>query len=260
MKKVWKLSNESLLVLALACTVFCQLFLILKFTGPINSILFLNLGFSDFMATVIDNAFAIISIILLGIYILKKNIYSMSFISLWLLLIPVSILFLHSSFGYTIMIGAHAARWMLPISLVFFTLKKNEIAESVLRIAIASTFVFHGLEAWWQHPNFADYIYTFFSYFNIEISSDTLVRNFLYIIAVADFLSAALIVLNNNRYALWYALIWGFITAFFRVFYYGDLGIVEFFIRAPHFLIPIYLLKLNYKFKFSPEENLAWQN
>ncbi len=119
------------------------------------------------------------------------------------------------------------------------------------KVVIAITFTCHGLYAAGIYPVPQKFIGMTIRVF--ECSKDTALV-FLKIAGWLDFVAATCLFIPNKnavKRGLWYMVIWGFITAFTRIysnFYYFDAWhslhqwAYAFFIRAPHFLLPLALL------------------
>lgn len=124
--------------------------------------------------------------------------------------------------------------------------KKNLLV--ILKILIALTFIGHGLYAIGYYPvpgYFVDMVIRIFN------CSESFARNFLLVAGALDFIIAIGIFLphkNIVKYCLYWAMIWGFATAFARVIgnFYPDFIIhslhqttYQMVFRLPHGLIPL---------------------
>ncbi len=115
-----------------------------------------------------------------------------------------------------------------------------------MKIAIALTFSSHALYAIGYYPVPGPFIEMTINIFHIESPS---AYQFLKLAGVMDFLVAIFIFVPKvSRFALIYAIIWGFLTSFARIWahFYIEMPwdslhqwIPEFLYRAPHFLIPL---------------------
>ena len=238
------------LFLALLLCVLSQAFFAFKFNSPINSVLFLDLDFSDKHATLIDQALACLAI--LFCFLGLKNPRFFIFSGLWLFTIALSKTILHSSFAYEIMVPAHASRFLLAFALAFSSKK-------VLRYGIGITFIAHGLEAWWENPIFMEYIYDFTSTFFQYDPSEKAVLFSLKVIAVVDIIVGAWALFSENKKLFFWLFFWGIITAFERVLYHNWVGWFEFFIRAPHYIVPLTIALWDLA-PLKLKEDLKWQN
>lgn len=125
-----------------------------------------------------------------------------------------------------------------------------------LSIAIAITFVSHGLYAFGYYPRPGHFVQMCISI--LGITEGTAVQ-FLYVAGVLDFLLAVLL-FSNRRYlvraAAIYAALWGLLTAIARVwsgFYLSDVWgsldqtVYETVYRLPHFIAPALLAWMTYR-------------
>lgn len=153
--------------------------------------------------------------------------------------------------GYLI---EHAAQVASPaLLLLFFSASFNEKRfRSILKWAVALTFIGHGLFAIGFHPvpgNFIDMIII-----HLTIS-ETSARMLLSVVGFLDIVAALAILFGNKTKAiLYYCIIWGFFTTVARLstgFLIGGLDdfslewLWKFAIRWSHFLLPLLLLHLN---------------
>ncbi len=206
--------------------------------------------------------FLLFSLIL--VLIIKK-------IPLWISkthLIISSILFLFLAFCYYLDKGfrigqfiEYSLQFCTPLFLLYYY--KNSIVEHhsskinrfilALKIATAFTFIGHGLFAIGYYPLPGHFIDMMIKGFHI---TQTTATQFLFIVGVLDILFAILLFIPNHKIqiiALYYIIIWGFLTALARVYsnFSFDLGwyslqqwLPEFLMRVPHFLVPLLLLFL----------------
>lgn len=141
-------------------------------------------------------------------------------------------------------------QWTTPIFLIFAIYKtQNTIAFRFwLKIAIALTFVGHGLYAFGYYPipgNFVQMVLDMFPLHNKEAAV------FLKVMGVLDFVFAIGIFLPFFwKFSIWYCIIWGFATAFARIFTNFDAfapmqslhqWLPETIYRLPHGGIPLML-------------------
>ncbi|MBK6902870.1 MAG: hypothetical protein IPH04_08675 [Saprospirales bacterium] len=136
-------------------------------------------------------------------------------------------------------------------------LVKGEInlsRERFIRWAIAVTFAGHGLYAVGFYPRPGHFTTMVINAFGIP---QDWANQLLWTAGILDFLAAVWILLPfpGRAIALWYCVIWGFLTSFARVwvnffpeFWTSSLHqwAFEFVYRAPHFLIPLALVVLSW--------------
>ena len=144
----------------------------------------------------------------------------------------------------------HAVRFVAPVALLVFVTGTGSYLklEWLLRIGIASTFIGHGLAAYWLKPGFVDLIVgtldTFLgSDWRLAEEREKLAIILLPWIGRMDFLLAFLILLPTKyrkTVALWMA-IWGFVTATSRLTAFGIERWPDLIIRAANWGIPLLL-------------------
>lgn len=113
----------------------------------------------------------------------------------------------------------------------------------ILRLSIAAVFIIHGLEAFWQHPQFIDFIIGSANIVSWEISELAAVRT-LVVIAAVDLAVAALVLVWPRTPLLFWLAFWGLVTALSRPLAYGFASYPEVLIRAPHVLAPFAVMTL----------------
>ncbi len=148
----------------------------------------------------------------------------------------------------------YALQFLTPLFL-YFTVKKGFVTSRLLfymKLAIAFTFVCHGLYAIGYYPRPGYFIEMTLNILNIE---EDLAIKFLSFAGIMDFIIGIGIFLPF-RYAKWiiiYAIIWGFFTTIARVWAYIELDyfietskqfIHESIYRVPHFVVPFVVYKL----------------
>ena len=158
----------------------------------------------------------------------------------------------------------HAVRFVAPVALLVFVTGTGSYLklEWLLRIGIASTFIGHGLAAYWLKPGFVDLIVgtldTFLgSDWRLAEEREKLAIILLPWIGRMDFLLAFLILLPTKyrkTVALWMA-IWGFVTATSRLTAFGIERWPDLIIRAANWGIPL-LLWWEMRAKIKSSKNL----
>ena len=147
----------------------------------------------------------------------------------------------------------HTIQWSSPLLLIYYL--KNGWTKRLflfMKIAIATTFAFHGIYALGIFPLPVHFMEMTMGIMNIDEAS---ARLFLTIAGVMDFMVAILIFLPRKfmQSALIYAIIWGLLTALARTVYLLDMGINETAVlqglpetiyRFSHFLVPLSLLMI----------------
>ena len=152
----------------------------------------------------------------------------------------------------------YAAQIVMPIW-VLYLLKKGPSGPLlfVAKGAIALTFLGHGLYAIGYFPVPGHFVYMTT---DILPLSDDGARQLLFIAGVLDLVAVgALFVPQVDRWALAYCVLWGFFTALARPVAYIEPGpvfwvsvhqsVYEFFVRIPHFILPLCVLWLGKRTK-----------
>lgn len=161
----------------------------------------------------------------------------------------------------------YACQWAAPLALVW-AVRSDEIPKGLInfiKIAIALTFLGHGLYALGYFPVPGNFVYMTT---NILGVGDSTAKTFLKIAGVLDMLIVTGIFFRKTQKPLlYYATFWGFLTAFARVvsgFNSNAVGhslsqwLHESVMRFPHGLLPLFLvlvLGLSIRHLKSEEEN-----
>lgn len=147
----------------------------------------------------------------------------------------------------------YAAQIAMPVLVVFLLHKGvNRRWLLVAKGAIALTFIGHGLYALGYFPVPGHFVYMTTAILGV---SDSGARDFLFVIGVLDLVAVVLLFVPKfDTYALLYCILWGFLTALARPVAYIQPGPVfwisvhqslyEFFVRLPHFILPLCTLLL----------------
>ena len=147
----------------------------------------------------------------------------------------------------------YAAQIAMPVLMVFLLHKGvNRRWLFVAKVAIALTFIGHGLYALGYFPVPGHFVYMTTAILGV---SDSGARDLLFVAGVLDLVAVVfLFVPKIDKYALMYCILWGFLTALARpvayiqpgpVFWIGlHQSVYEFFVRLPHFMLPLCTLWL----------------
>jgi hypothetical protein len=146
-------------------------------------------------------------------------------------------------------VPAHAARYLTPLAAILLAGKAladddagrgwRMAAEWCLRIGLSVVFIVHGLEALNLHPGFVDLIIgSGYNLGGLRISESAASLQ-LQVIGIVDLGVAAAILLRVPRALLWWAAIWGAVTAFSRMTAFGWGAYPEVLVRASHILGPV---------------------
>lgn len=168
-------------------------------------------------------------------------------------LIVLAILLTKEKFYHAAQFFEHSIQFGLPFILIlaYSTSSLKQKLPFILKILIAVTFFSHGLYAFGFYPvpgKFVDMVIQIFG------CSESFAITFLYIAGILDFILAVLLFVPKvEKYALWYAIIWGTLTALARIVanFYMDFPIAsihqnlhESMYRLPHGLVPLLVVLL----------------
>ncbi len=137
--------------------------------------------------------------------------------------------------------ATQSARIAAPLGLLLLVSKTHvSSAIAILRWAAAITFIAHGTEAALKHPFFVDLlISTSQNYLGLRMSEPT-AEWLLELIALADFVVAVAVVTTRWRWAGWWMVFWGGLTASSRVLVFGlSAGWFQTLTRTPHLGVPL---------------------
>jgi len=172
-------------------------------------------------------------------------------------LLLLTLLLTKEKFFHTAQFFEHSIQFGLPFILLYRYSKNVNFNKFIfiIKILIALTFFSHGLYAFGFYPvpgKFIDMVIRIFGF------SEATAIVFLYIAGILDFILAILIFIPKTQmYALWYAVIWGLLTALARIVanFYLDFplqsihqNLYEVLYRIPHGLTPLLVIFLIKKF------------
>jgi hypothetical protein len=137
-----------------------------------------------------------------------------------------------------------ALRYMPPVALCFYGYGHYKWGTRLLIVATSFTFAAHGMKALWGEPVYVDYLLVFFEHIKCSITP-SIALCILHIIGTIDIaLSHHLCFFKSARvpWVLRYMFFWGLVTALVRGDYAGFSAWHEVLLRAPHALVPLFLL------------------
>jgi hypothetical protein len=143
-------------------------------------------------------------------------------------------------------------QWMSPFLLIYLSWSRHRAARFSFftKLAIALTFIGHGLYAWGFYPVPGDFQQMMLNGFGLNNAQALL---FLKLAGFLDFLAAGLLFFpygKLQKIGLLYIIIWGFLTAAARIWTHLELNsaadiflywLPEFGVRTVHFLVPLAL-------------------
>jgi hypothetical protein len=158
----------------------------------------------------------------------------------------------------------HSAQLIFPLIFLWSYQRKTRLVNVLGSIAIAVTYICHGLYAYGYYPqpgHFVDMMII-----GLGMTED-FARNVLVSIGIIDFVFAIIVILGVFikqyfdtkswlivllKINLWYGIVWGLLTSIARVYtsyvdgmllHWADQYFLEFLVRIPHFALPYFLLK-----------------
>ncbi len=209
----------------------------------------------DAIQTIIRaNGFLYLIAAICALYIKKLNTKWIR-LPLWLgsiSLVILTVLLTKEKFYHVAQFFEHSIQFGLPFVLLYSYKNNNEEKLIlILKVLVAVTFFSHGLYAFGFYPVPGKFVDMVIQIFGFKESTAII---FLYIAGILDFILAVLIFVPRiTVYALWYAVIWGLLTAFARIVanFYLDFplnsihqNLYETLYRIPHGLAPFVLLIL----------------
>ncbi len=156
----------------------------------------------------------------------------------------------------------YASQLLMPVLAYFILFKNRQIFSMTLwiKIAIALTFIGHGLYAIGYHPQPGHFVDMFLNVFGI---SEPMAKNLLYLAGVLDMIAAiALFIPGIELWAIWYVFFWAGATTCARLlahidfnffFYSMNQWLFEFLIRIPHIALPLLLLIWKHNSNSTPQ-------
>ncbi len=153
--------------------------------------------------------------------------------------------YLGGSYASGIAPFAHSMRYGWPIAFLILLYEPQAsrlalIGWRLLLGIIGITFIAHGIEALLHHPKFIDYLIVTSDRLTAWRFNEAVARALLWCIGTVDILVALWLFWRPNRAVLWYMGGWGLITAAARITYAGWNGVPDFFLRAPHYMLPFF--------------------
>ncbi len=166
-------------------------------------------------------------------------------------LIVLSALYYKEQFFFIGQLLEYTLQWSFPLFLLAFVKAGNQITAKAffgLKVAIALTFVCHGLYAVGYYPVPGQFVTMTMNILGLDNQG---ARLFLKIAGLLDFVASALLFApwkGTQKAALFYCAVWGLATSFARVgafVYWADLfhglhqWLAETLYRFPHFAGPV---------------------
>lgn len=218
-----------------------------RFPTPINSVVFLELGFEERVATLVDTLLAgLLAILALAVLGRPRGPALVAVATIFLAWAGAEA-WTHSDPVGRMAVPAHAVRWCAPLGLLFLLVPEGRralVGEWFLRLGVAATFAVHGWEALRHHPPFLDLVLGGARRFELVEPlglTEARAREVLTVIGWLDVaVATGVLVLRSRLLAAWMAL-WGLVTAASRWLELGDDGLLQAFLRTMNGATPLAL-------------------
>ncbi len=186
------------------------------------------------------------------LFVSKKRWYLRSFLFVGFgLLIIIALIIFYNNINRTGMLIEYALQTVTPL-LLYLYLKNEKITPVFVWIALiatAFTFIGHGMYASGYYPVPGPFMDMTIGILGVDNAT---AKQILYVAGILDYIVAIGIFIPIVRIpSLYWAFIWGFVTAlarlwnniyWFNIDYHLHQWVWEFFIRIPHFSIPLLLI------------------
>lgn len=220
--RVERLKQLASLLLVIQCTGL--LLTVLRDGSSIGSVLFMHVQTGEAWAMGVDRAGAAFVLAIAAASVFGRLTVGLPAVAGWFALIAACHTYDGGAPFSDWSVGAHATRIALPLCALALWRDEGRPGMDrsalgwMLRIAIASTFAIHGMEAISGHPRFIDYLLTADRKLLGLGLLQSDVMPMLYVIGAVDIAAAAAVLTGRDfRVVLAYAAIWGLITAAARV-------------------------------------------
>jgi hypothetical protein len=230
-------------------------------TTSINSILFLNLNLSDSFATYFDKISAFVLLGSFLAFLITKRATLLLIPTLYAIALPVCQTILHSSFAYEYSLLSNGARIGLPLALyLFYKGEQSWTFEKrfIIRVAIAMTFLGHGIEALMEHPKFIDFLIESSAiFFGYDLTEGSAIQ-MLALIGAADIVFAISGLIKPRVWIFTWMAAWGMVTAICRVVYFQWDGVFPMLLRSAHWALPVIVLLMILEKRKATEPWKVW--
>ena len=211
--------------------------------------------------------FAITAILLILSLKKKVKVLQISLLLSSIFLVLLTLLMWKEKFYQIGQLIEYSSQVLCPILLILWLFKNKNPQKftMLIKIAVAMTFIGHGLYAFGYHPQPGHFVDMMITVFPLQESDARLALKF---IGVLDFIAAIAIFFPKTfKVSIWYIIIWALLTSFARIvanidftFIWQSLNqwIFEVLIRVPHFVLPIILFLMWNKEKQEQNKELIY--
>ncbi|MCI5059190.1 MAG: hypothetical protein MRY83_23965 [Flavobacteriales bacterium] len=190
----------------------------------------------------------ILILLITGITVFTNRLVQMLKIMFIILLILSMLKFYENGFRIGIFLE-YGIQFTLPLLLYYQLKTKFTKTKTIALMAIAITFLGHGLFAISYYPQPGTFLDMFSNILGLNEANS---KRMLILFGFLDIvLLPSLIWKKTRKYSIYYFILWGFLTAFarlwanFGIYSHSDFVIQwfwQFLVRLPHGLIPLYIL------------------
>lgn len=232
---------KNVLKIGICFQTLAQVIQVSLFGSALGSFLFLSLNFSEPASFAVEKILAFLMVGLVTLLIIEKFPKGLILISAYFFSESIMIWINGGKAQSELALFTHMARYLSPIALYALLNKQEKIGINLLKLGIGFTFIFHGIKALQYNPLFLDYLMEGVEGFlGMEITESS-AKQLLILIGIVDIIFGVLAFFKSPPWIYFYMALWGGITAWFRVYFHGEFGILPMFVRINHLLIPLYL-------------------
>jgi len=232
---------KGILKLGICFQTLAQVIQVSLFGSALGSFLFLRLDFSESNSFAVEKILSFLMVGLVTLLIVEKFSKGLLLISLYFFIEALMIWIDGGKAQSELAAFTHMARYLTPLALYALLNRQEKLGITLLKWGVGVTFIFHGIKALQYNPLFIDYLMEGLEgLLGIGIT-ETSAKQLLIVIGVLDILFGVLALFKCPPWAYFYMALWGGVTAWFRFYFHGGLGILPMFIRINHLLIPLYL-------------------
>ncbi|RLA62919.1 MAG: hypothetical protein DRQ88_13060 [Epsilonproteobacteria bacterium] len=233
--------NNNFLKLGICFQTLAQVIQVSLYGSALGTFLFLNLDIGESSTFMLEKIIALIMVGVVSLLLVNKFPQGILLVGLYFF-IEAFMIWINGGRPHSqLSFFTHMARYLTPFAFYALVKGHEKVGINLLRWAIGFTFIFHGIKALQYNPLFIDYVMEGVEgLFGIAIMESG-AKQILVVIGLFDVLFGVLAILKCPPWAYFYMALWGGITAWFRIYFHGDLGILPMFVRINHLLIPLYL-------------------
>jgi uncharacterized membrane protein HdeD (DUF308 family) len=232
---------KNVLKIGICTQTLAQVIQVSLFGSALGSFLFISLNFSEPASFAVERVLASLMVGLVSLLIIEKFPKGLILIGVYFFSESIMVWINGGKAQSELALFTHMARYLAPIALYALFNKQDKLGIFLLKLGIGSTFIFHGIKALQFNPLFIDYLMEGMEgLVGMEINESS-AKQLLIVIGVVDIILGVLAFFKSPPWIYFYMALWGGVTAWFRFYFHGELGILPMFVRINHLLIPLYL-------------------